>query len=375
MAHLGITAPNDERTSKASPSDVRRNNRQLIFSLLFPNNQQSRAELGRRTGLSRVAVSDVVGQMLQEGLLRETGQAPRGGKGKRGTLLSIDIDRLRIISIDLTQEHLLHGAVTNLLGQPLKHAEITLNSGSFVSVDVIIELIEKMVGMSDGEVIGIGISSTGVIDNGVVRFSSMRGWSDLDLATPISDHFGIDVTVSNDASSAMLTERFFGQGGPNMLFVRIERGIGSAILLSDTPVIGELHAAGEIGHISIDLDGPLCPCGKHGCLELMISANALEKQMTGKNAQERDDILSQAGRYFGQALAMPVGLLDMADVCVFGQPNVINTTFIAGAQKYLDASTSSSFHKHTVVRRCECGPDITVQGEAIAVILHYLATK
>ena len=106
-----------------------------------------------------MAVSDVVGRMLEEGLLRETGQAPSGGKGKRGTLLSIDIDRLRIISIDLTQEHLLHGAVTNLLGQPLRHAEVTLNTGSFVSVDVIIELIEKMLGMSDGEVIGIGVAS------------------------------------------------------------------------------------------------------------------------------------------------------------------------------------------------------------------------
>ena len=138
---------------------MRRKNRQLIFRLLFPTNQYSRAELGRRTGLSRVAVSDVVGRMLEEGLLRETGQAPSGGKGKRGTLLSIDIDRLRIISIDLTQEHLLHGAVTNLLGQPLRHAEVTLNTGSFVSVDVIIELIEKMLGMSDGEVIGIGVAS------------------------------------------------------------------------------------------------------------------------------------------------------------------------------------------------------------------------
>ena len=262
MSYLGLNTTTDDHAAKASPADVRRKNRQLIFRLLFPTNQYSRAELGRRTGLSRVAVSDVVGRMLEEGLLRETGQAPSGGKGKRGTLLSIDIDRLRIISIDLTQEHLLHGAVTNLLGQPLRHAEVTLNTGSFVSVDVIIELIEKMLGMSDGEVIGIGVASPGVVDNGVVRSSTMRGWNNLDLSTPIAEHFGLEVNVSNDATAAMLTERFFGQGGPNMLFVRIERGIGSAILLSDTPVIGELHAAGELGHISIDLDGPLCPCGK-----------------------------------------------------------------------------------------------------------------
>ena len=72
---------------------------------------------------------------------------------------------------------------------------------------------------------------------------------------------------------------------------------------------------------------------------------------------------------------MPVGLLDMADVCVYGQPNIINETFIDAAQQYLDAATSSSFHKHTVIRRCECGPDITVQGEAIAVVFQHLANK
>ena len=342
MSYLGLNTTTDDHAAKASPADVRRKNRQLIFRLLFPTNQYSRAELGRRTGLSRVAVSDVVGRMLEEGLLRETGQAPSGGKGKRGTLLSIDIDRLRIISIDLTQEHLLHGAVTNLLGQPLRHAEVTLNTGSFVSVDVIIELIEKMLGMSDGEVIGIGVASPGVVDNGVVRSSTMRGWNNL-------------------------------EGGPNMLFVRIERGIGSAILLSDTPVIGELHAAGELGHISIDLDGPLCPCGKHGCLETMISGTALKKQLSAADVEQHQGILARAGRYLGQALAMPVGLLDMADVCVYGQPNIINATFIGAAQQYLDAATSSSFHKHTVIRRCECGPDITVQGEAIAVVFQHLA--
>ena len=100
MSYLGLNTTTDDHAAKAPPADVRRKNRQLIFRLLFPTNQYSRAELGRRTGLSRVAVSDVVGRMLEEGLLRETGQAPSGGKGKRGTLLSIDIDRLRIISID-----------------------------------------------------------------------------------------------------------------------------------------------------------------------------------------------------------------------------------------------------------------------------------
>ena len=100
----------------------------------------------------------------------------------------------------------------------------------------------------------------------------------------------------------------------------------------------------------------------------MISGTALKKQLSAADVEQHQNILARAGRYLGQALAMPVGLLDMADVCVYGQPNIINATFIGAAQQYLDAATSSSFHKHTVIRRCECGPDITVQGEAIAVV-------
>ena len=157
MSYLGLNTTTDDHAAKF-PRRCAPQEPPTYLQVVVPHQPVFARRARRRTGLSRVAVSDVVGRMLEEGLLRETGQAPSGGKGKRGTLLSIDIDRLRIISIDLTQEHLLHGAVTNLLGQPLRHAEVTLNTGSFVSVDVIIELIEKMLGMSDGEVIGIGVA-------------------------------------------------------------------------------------------------------------------------------------------------------------------------------------------------------------------------
>ena len=77
----------------------------------------------------------------------------------------------------------------------------------------------------------------------------------------------------------------------------------------------------------------------------MISGTALKKQLSAADVEQHQGILARAGRYLGQALSMPVGLLDMADVCVYGQPNIINETFIDAAQQYLDAATSSSFHK------------------------------
>ena len=70
---------------------------------------------------------------------------------------------------------------------------------------------------------------------------------------------------------------------------------------------------------------------------------------------------------------MPVGLLDMADVCVMGSRTSSTRRSLDAAQQYLDCRHVLAFHKHTVIRRCECGPDITVQGEAIAVVFQHLA--
>ena len=251
----GIWGPhNPGQSGKASPADARRTNRSLIFSLLFPDVQLSRAELGRRTGLSRVAVSDVVNSMLSCHLLRENGRESNGGKGKRGTLLSVDPDTLHIISIDLSQPHLIQGEATNLLGEPVMHVEHALRAVNHVDFDTINEVITPLHAATQN-VIGIGLAMPGVVDgNGLVKRSTLLGWRNVDVRTLIERRFSLPVTVNNDATAAMFTERLFGKGGPNMMFVRLRRGVGGAVLLGDVPVFGENHAGGEIGHISLDPD-------------------------------------------------------------------------------------------------------------------------
>lgn len=177
-------------TSKADPSDVRRNNRALIFGLLFPATELSRAQIGRRTGLSRVAVSDVVGSMLDEGLIREGGLAHNPGKGKRGTLLGIDTQRLHIVSIDLSQSRFIQGAVTDLLGTILYRSELALGAEDTVTIDDIEQLAAQLMDHTD-HVIGIGVAAPGVIVDGMVRRSTALGWHDVDLRTPLEQRFAV----------------------------------------------------------------------------------------------------------------------------------------------------------------------------------------
>ncbi|WP_240542147.1 ROK family protein [Bifidobacterium sp. CP2] len=363
------------RPAKASPSDVRRMNRALIFNLLFPSNRLSRADLSRMTGLSRVAVSDVVSGMLEEGLLQENGhEAPARGKGKRATLLSVDPGRLRIISVDLSQEHLIRGAVTNLHGMPEDHMEVALGPDDRIEADAIVQLIDQLRADIDASsLIGIGIAVPGVVNDGVIEESTGLGWRDVDLRTRLETRFTVPVTVSNDVVASMLTERFFGQAGPNLMFVQINRGIGSATLIDDVPVVGERHAGGEVGHISLDPEhGPACPCGKRGCMERLISANALRRRMAGMDDEGKTAVVREAGVLFASAMAMTVGLLDIADICLYGPADIVNNVFLQAAQERLDAMTTSKFHTRTVIRRCQCGAGAALRGASVAVALRHL---
>lgn len=358
------------QTAKAEPADVRRNNRALIFGLLFPDTELSRAQIGRRTGLSRVAVSDVVGGMLDEGLIREGGLAHNTGKGKRGTLLGVDPERLHVISIDLSQSHFIQGAITNLLGVIVERAELSLGAANAITIEDIAELAERLMARAGG-IIGVGVAAPGVVADGIVRRSTVLGWQDVDLRGPLEQRLGVPVSVDNDATSGMLAERCFGQGGPNLLFVWMRRGIGTAVLINDVPVMGENNAGGEIGHISIDPQGPECPCGKRGCLERLIAAPTLGERLR-EHPESRGRILGQAGLHLAEALAMPVGMLDISDVCVYGPPDIINTDLIAAAQRHLDETTMSSFRTRTGIRRCQLGGDIALRGETIAVLRDHL---
>ncbi|PLS27247.1 ROK family transcriptional regulator [Bifidobacterium parmae] len=360
---------------KASPSDVRRMNRTLIFNLLFPSDARSRAELSRITGLSRVAVSDVVNGMIDEGLIRESGHATSvSGKGKRATLLAVDPTRLHVIGVDLSQDRLVEGAVTDLRGTPQNHMEIALEPDASMDPDDIIRLVDRLGSDIDGDsLIGIGIATPGVVSDGVIRESTALGWRDIDLAAAVGARFPVPVTVVNDTIASMITERFFGDAESNLMFVKIGRGIAAATLIDDVPVLGEHDAGGEIGHIALDPDqGPPCPCGKHGCMETLIGAPALRARMSGADANGRTAVLQDAGSYFASAIAMPIGLLDIDDVCVYGPADIVNGTFLDAAQNRLDAMTVSDFHERTRIRRCQQGAGIALRGAAVAATMRHL---
>ncbi|MDR6881821.1 ROK family protein [Bacillus sp. 3255] len=157
--------------------------------------------------------------------------------------------------------------------------------GEAAVLDRLCSLIDKLIAAAPGgrDVLrGIGVATAGTLDtaNGVVTFAANLGWRDVPVAAVLSDRFACAVRVENDATAAAVGEWLAGagEGAPDCIYVTISTGIGGGIISGGRLIAGTNGNAGELGHISIDGNGLLCPCGNVGCLELYASGTAIGRR-------------------------------------------------------------------------------------------------
>ncbi|UQA85287.1 ROK family protein [Gardnerella vaginalis] len=355
-------------SQKTIPADARINNRMLIFNYLFPKQILSRAMLVRKTKLSKASISTVVYEMLEDHILVESGQESKIERGKKGTLLEVDANYWNIITIDLSQPCLIQGAVVNLCGDILKRSEISLYKSTDANCEKIIEVCKTLINNSNNHILGIGIAVPGIVDDEgrAVRSSNLQ-WENINIKEELIKHFNCPIIVDHDTNSALLAERFFGNGVPNTIFIQLSLGVGASILINDAIITGINNSAGEIGHITVDPQGPDCSCGKKGCLETYISAETLHRKMFTSN-RKPEDILAEAGNYLGKALTTTINLLDLTDVVIYGPSDIVNKVFISSTEKAIQEYGPYSPKHPCTVRRCTCNNDITLIGECISVI-------
>ncbi|MCI1935617.1 MAG: ROK family transcriptional regulator [Bifidobacteriaceae bacterium] len=355
-----------DQLKKAGPADVRVQNRAVVMRMLFRTSNLSRADLARETGLTRVAVSEVVSGLIEDSLVMETGQKASAVRGRRGTALRVDPDGRRIVSIDLSQPHVVLGAVSNLLGQIIFREERPID-GTFSASDLA-KYCAELVATATAPVLGIGVAVPGTVsERGVVTSSISLGWHDVPLAATLLEETGLPVQVDNDANSAALAEKQFGKVDTDLIFVHIARGVGAGTVVGNSVISGVNNIAGEIGHVVVKRDGELCSCGKKGCLETLVSASVIERQCA-RLPSSRADVIKEAGIALGEALSMPVSLLDIPTVVVYGQANIVTPGFVEAAGKTLNEFIKTDFRKPVDVRRSRVGDDIVLKGEIAAVL-------
>lgn len=165
--------------------------------------------------------------------------------------------------------------------------------GPSAVVEQIVFSVRDVLDHAEGrEIVGVGIGSPGVVgDDGVVKSPpNFRSWDTFPLAQELQTALGYHVRIENDANAAALAEARFGAGQsfPNFLFVIWGTGVGGGLILDGKLYRGPTGGAGEIGHISIDYNGPLCNCGSRGCVEAFVGQRYLS-QRTAERLKERTD--------------------------------------------------------------------------------------
>ncbi len=150
----------------------------------------------------------------------------------------------------------------------------------------------KESGCSLQDVRGVGVGIPGPVDlnTGTVIEAVNLGWTNVPVVKLLKDRLGLPVALENDANVAALGEawRGAGSGSESALCVVVGTGVGGGIVLNGHLYRGAHGGAGEIGHLMVLRDGPLCNCGNHGCLETLASATAIIRE--AKNAQTRGEI-------------------------------------------------------------------------------------
>lgn len=179
---------------------------------------------------------------------------------------------------------------------------------------------------STGDLKALGIASPGAVDsaNGTVpEAPQLIGWKDVPLVELMSERLGMPVWLENDANAAALGENRYGagKGTKNMLYITVSTGVGGGIIINGDLYRGTRGAAGEMGHVIIDVNGPRCGCGGRGCLESLASGTAIARR----------------GRELAESGEAP-GLAEIA-----GREGRLSAEMIAGAAKAGDEASRKLF--------------------------------
>jgi glucokinase-like ROK family protein len=265
---------------------VKKVNRITVLSIIKEHEPISRQELSKITGLTPPAITGIVRELLEFGFVIEEGIGESSG-GRRPVKLRFNQEAGFVVGIEVMMRET-KVAIADLKNDPTQFKSFSLDMN--IPQDGIKKLVEELKtlinseGMSEKNFVGIGIAFPALISTreGIVKKSVNLGslWDNFPLKEVMEEELKIPVFVENNSNVSALAERWFGGGteSRDLVYINLGEGISAGIIMNDRIVHGFQGHAGEIGHIVIRNDGPLCNCGNRGCLESICGIPALVRK-------------------------------------------------------------------------------------------------
>jgi glucokinase-like ROK family protein len=391
---------------KATPERARVHNTQLVLKTIYTNGPISRAEVARTTRLTRPTVSDVVTDLMEDGLVGEVGYAPSSG-GRRAILLRVVDDSRHLIGVDLSRRDF-RGALINLRGEIKHQVNLPLQGrDGDAALALAYDLVDALVEVASSPLLGIGIGAPGLVDavDGVLRQSVNLNWRDVPLRSLLHERYNLSVYMANDCQVAALAEYTFGsnEGSPaDLVVIKVGRGVGAGIVLNGRLLHGNPLGAGEIGHVTVVEDGKQCACGNFGCLETVASSQAIIQQaqatiqstprsLLHQFAADPDvitieavcqaldagdeamrQVIYEVGRSLGISAANLVGVLGSCRILIAGSVACFGQCLLDVVREEMAKRCLPSLAESTKIGFASLGSDIVLLGASALLLSHEL---
>ena len=281
-------------------ADVQEINRSLILKLLRKNEICSRAFLAKATGLQQATISIIVSDLIKKGVVVETGFI-EGEKGRRSIGIALNAEKYKVIAVKLTRQYITV-ALFDICGKGYEHIKekIDFTDGSENAMKKMKAMIKTLINRNANDVcIGLGMAIPGPFmrrEGRIILMTEFPGWEKIHITDELSESFHIPVILEHDANCSAIAEWWSGDYASEegtLVSVMAGQGIGAGIIVDGKLLFGSMGIAGEIGHMSIDVNGERCICGNRGCLYRYCSTVALEKSVEASLGDYPDSVLHQ----------------------------------------------------------------------------------
>lgn len=282
-------------------------NRNMVLNYIKNNAPVSRTDIWEKIGLSRASATQIIKQLIEQGFVYEKGEGESRG-GRKPCYLEFNSSARNIIVFDW---HLKTLFLCNLNSDLIFRRSVSMENhaspNEFLDkITTSVNEIIKTQKLDLDKIIGFGLVMPGMIDpySGTIILSSEQKWENVNLMKMIEDATRISTAIETEGNMLALGEFLYGLGKEAKDFVMLdieEDGMGSALILGGQLQRGSNNMSGEIGHISLSLEGPKCSCGKKGCIEAFLKAALRKKSSSWKE---------EAASYIGLALSIVVNILD-----------------------------------------------------------------
>lgn len=305
---------------------VKQSNMSEVLERIWRHQHISRVELVEHTGLTSGTITNLTSELIELQLIREF-EAVSGSVGRRRVMLGFDTSLYQIIGLDIGRSTM-EIVVVDLNGKVIKTVERDMSDRRgpdeyFEVIDPLMAELKRETEAAGYSVLGLGVGVPGPMDYSAGRLldpPNFPGWSGFPLQRTLEEKFGLVTRIEDDARTSAMAERWYGLGRSvgNLVFITMGIGIGGGVVQDGKIVRGANGLCGQVGHMTIVLDGKICDCGNRGCWETVGSIpGILSRWPGGKTMDQLMEAIRRGDAAALECMEHTLGYLETALINVY----------------------------------------------------------